>query len=95
VLKAFIEVLISELKSFDNNEDIDFNEEQSENLISRIRENLKSLKIKGKSLYMPIRVSVTGKTHGPELPRVISILGLKNCIQRVNQTLEYIKNNKL
>ena len=60
-----------------------------------IGESLKELKIKGKFLYMPIRVSITGKTHGPELPRVISILGLKNCIQRVNQTLEYIKNNKL
>jgi nondiscriminating glutamyl-tRNA synthetase len=95
VLQNFLKILESELKSFDNNEDIDFNEEQSENLISRIKENLKALKIKGKSLYMPIRVSITGKTHGPELPRVISILGLKNCIQRVNQTLEYIKNNKL
>ena len=95
VLKAFLEVLKSEWKSFDNNPDIDFNEEQGKKLIDKIGENLKVLKIKGKFLYMPIRASITGKTHGPELPKVISILGLKNCIQRVNQTLEYIKNNKL
>ncbi len=44
---------------------------------------------------MPIRVSLTGKTHGPELPDVISIIGLKNSIQRVKQTLEYIKSNSL
>ncbi len=95
VLKAFLEVLKGQWKSFDNNPDIDFNEEQSKGLIDKIGGNLKVLKIKGKFLYMPIRVSITGKTHGPELPKVISILGLKNCIQRVNQTLEYIKNNKL
>jgi len=95
VLQSFLGGLESELKSFDNNQDIDFNEEKSKNLINMIGKSLKELKIKGKFLYMPIRASITGKTHGPELPRVISILGLKNCIQRVNQTLEYIKNNKL
>jgi nondiscriminating glutamyl-tRNA synthetase len=95
VLQAFLEALKSEWKSFDNNPDIDFNEEQSKKLIGKVGENLKISKIKGKFLYMPIRVSLTGKTHGPELPKVISILGLKNCIQRVNQTLEYIKNSKL
>jgi nondiscriminating glutamyl-tRNA synthetase len=95
VLQSFLGKLESELKSFDNNQDIDFNEEKSKNLINMIGKSLKELKIKGKFLYMPIRASITGKTHGPELPRVISILGLKNCIQRVNQTLEYIKNNKL
>jgi len=73
---------------------MDFNEEKSKNLINMIGESLKELKIKGKFLYMPIRASITGKTHGPELPRVISILGPENCMQRANQTLEYIKNNK-
>lgn len=42
---------------------------------------------------MSIRASVTGKTHGPELPKIISMMGLKNCIQRVDQTLKYIKDN--
>jgi len=95
VLKTFLELLESEWKSFDNNPDMDFNEEKGKEIIARTGEQLKNLNIKGKYLYMPIRVSITGKTHGPELPKVISILGLENCIQRVNQTLEYIKNNKL
>ncbi|WP_100400577.1 glutamate--tRNA ligase [Bacillus sp. FJAT-44742] len=30
---------------------------------------------KGKKLFMPIRVAVTGQTHGPELPHAISLLG--------------------
>lgn len=95
VINNFLKVLESRWESFDNNVDIDFNEEQSKELISLVAENLKEQKIKGRLLYMPARVSLTGKTHGPELARVISILGLRNCIQRVKQTLEYIKSNNL
>jgi len=95
VLRSFLGELESELNSFDNGKDIDFNEKQSRELIDKIGRNLKNSKIKGKYLYVPMRVSITGKIHGPELQKVISMLGLKNCIQRVKQTLEYIKNNKL
>jgi len=95
VLETFLEILKSESKSFDNSQDMDFNEDQGKEIINRAGEQLKKSNIKGKYLYMPIRISITGKTHGPELPKVISILGLENCIQRVNQTLEYIKKSKL
>ena len=94
VLENFLDGLESRLNSFDNDRNIDFNEESGKNLINMTGDKLKGLKIKGKLLYMPIRASITGKTHGPELPKIISILGLENCIQRVNQTLEYIKDNK-
>ena len=29
---------------------------------------------KGKKLFMPIRVAVTGQTHGPDLPKAIALL---------------------
>ncbi|MEW4221911.1 glutamate--tRNA ligase [Rossellomorea marisflavi] len=35
----------------------------------------KSTGHKGKKLFMPIRVAVTGQTHGPELPNAIELLG--------------------
>ncbi|MBN1384822.1 MAG: hypothetical protein JW983_08080, partial [Elusimicrobia bacterium] len=95
VIANFHKGLESKWKSFDNSVDMNFNEEQSKELIGFIGENLKEQKIKGRFLYMPIRVSLTGKTHGPELPKVISMLGLENCIQRVKQTLEYMKSNNL
>jgi nondiscriminating glutamyl-tRNA synthetase len=95
VLETFLEMLKSEWKTFSNDRDMDFNEDQGKKIIDRTGERLKNSNIKGKYLYMPIRISITGKTHGPELPKVISILGLENCIQRVNQTLEYIKKSKL
>jgi len=94
VLQHFLKELEGRVKTFDNNLDIDLNEEKAKELINTVGKELKKLKIKGKYLYMPIRASITGKTHGPELPEVISILGLKNCIQRTKQTLEYMKSNK-
>jgi len=94
VLQHFLKELEGSVKTFDNNLDIDLNEEKAKELINTVGKELKELKIKGKYLYMPIRASITGKTHGPELPEVISILGLKNCIQRTKQTLEYMKSNK-
>ena len=71
----------------------DTSEEQGKQLINSIAEILKPKKIKDKFLYMPIRAALTGQVHGPELPKVISILGIKNCIQRLEQTLKYLDNN--
>ncbi len=93
VVKSFLEELESICRSSGNNEDIDLNEDNGREIINSVGKKLREEGIKGKYLYMPIRVSITGSTRGPELPEVISILGLKNCIQRVKQTLEYIKNN--
>ena len=40
-----------------------------------IKEVQKETGIKGKQLFMPIRVAVTGQMHGPELPNTIEVLG--------------------
>jgi len=93
VIEDFLEEMEDIGRSFDNISNMDLNEEKSKSLIDTIGGKLKKMDIKGKYLYMPIRVSITGKTHGPELPGVISILGPEKCIQRVKQTLEYIKRN--
>jgi nondiscriminating glutamyl-tRNA synthetase len=42
----------------------------------------KSTGAKGQQLYMPIRIAVTGKLHGPELVQAIPILGRDECISR-------------
>ncbi|WP_313467272.1 glutamate--tRNA ligase [Carnobacterium sp.] len=63
VLKAFDKVL-SELETFD---------------VASIKAGIKTVQketgIKGKNLFMPIRVAVTGQTHGPELGETIELLG--------------------
>ena len=43
--------------------------------LKTIKEVQKETGIKGKQLFMPIRVAVTGQMHGPELPNTIEVLG--------------------
>ncbi|MBE3570505.1 MAG: glutamate--tRNA ligase [Bacillales bacterium] len=42
---------------------------------------------KGKKLYMPIRVAVTGQMHGPELPNTIELLGKDKVVERIENLL--------
>lgn len=41
--------------------------------------------IKGKSLFMPIRVALTGKTHGPEMVEILPILGKDGILMRLRK----------
>jgi nondiscriminating glutamyl-tRNA synthetase len=45
----------------------------------------KGLGIKGKGLFMPIRVALTGCVHGPDLPIIIYILGRDECLKRLGK----------
>ncbi len=47
----------------------------------------KELQLGGKKIYMPIRVALTGRTHGPELYYIIPILGRDRVLVRLAQTL--------
>ena len=40
---------------------------------------------KGKNLYMPIRVALSGLTSGPELDQIVSFLGKDEVIKRFNE----------
>lgn len=48
-----------------------------------IKDVQKSTGYKGKKLFMPIRVAVTGQTRGPELPDTISLLGKEKVMARI------------
>lgn len=39
--------------------------------------------IKGKNLFMPIRVAVSGQMHGPELPNTMELLGKEKVLERI------------
>ena len=47
--------------------------------------------IKKDELWMPIRVALTGVTHGPDLPLVIEILGKQKIISLTKQALHFEK----
>lgn len=44
------------------------------------------VKAKGKNLFMPIRLALTGKEHGPELKRIFPILGINSLKKRFERT---------
>jgi nondiscriminating glutamyl-tRNA synthetase len=44
---------------------------------------------KGQALYMPVRIAVTGRLHGPELAKALPVLGPKECLSRI-RTIEAI-----
>lgn len=45
---------------------------------------------KGKQLFMPIRVAVTGEIHGPDLNQTIYLLGKDKVIKRIEDVLKWI-----
>ena len=50
-----------------------------------IKEVQKETGIKGKQLFMPIRVAVTGQMHGSELPNTIEVLGKDKVLSRLKK----------
>ena len=71
VLKAFAEE-ISSLEEFSADE-----------IKTATKAVQKATGQKGKKLFMPIRVATTGETHGPELPKAISLLGKETVLARL------------
>jgi nondiscriminating glutamyl-tRNA synthetase len=51
-------------------------------LINSVREKTG---LKAKSLFMPLRAAVTGRTSGPELEKIFSILGKESILKRLEQ----------
>lgn len=43
--------------------------------------------IKGKDLYMPIRLAVTGHEHGPDLAKIMAAIGKEELIKRIEEHL--------
>lgn len=56
---------------------------------AEIKKSIKAVQketgVKGKQLFMPIRVAVTGQTHGPELPNTIALLGRDKVLTRLKR----------
>ncbi|MEG0529254.1 MAG: glutamate--tRNA ligase, partial [Bacilli bacterium] len=66
-------------------DDCDLSKEQVNLMMKGIQ---KDLGIKGKDLYMPIRLVLTGKEHGIELYNILSILGKEEIKNRIKKYYE-------
>lgn len=47
----------------------------------------KATKLKGKDVFMPIRVALTGNQHGPELAAMVPLLGVERTAKRIKNSL--------
>lgn len=56
------------------------------------RDLIDELGIKGGDIIHPTRLALSGKTVGPGLFDIISILGREECIKRMDKAIEYISN---
>ncbi|MGM0877638.1 MAG: glutamate--tRNA ligase [Bacillota bacterium] len=75
VLKAFVNEL-------ENVEDF-----SADNIKASIKAVQKATGQKGKALFMPIRVAITGQTHGPDLPKSIAVLGKNTVLSRLHNII--------
>ncbi len=59
----------------------DWNTEEIAEVINKVKEKTG---VKGKLLYMPIRIKISGVEHGPELPDEIFLIGKEKVINRLS-----------
>lgn len=81
--RTILDAMKEELNKID-----EIDEEFSNGLMKLIQ---KSTGIKGKNLFMPTRVALSGSIHGPEFTKIIYLLGKDNILERI----EYIEENYL
>lgn len=48
-----------------------------------LKEITKELNLKGKDVFMPVRIALTGQMHGPDLDKIIALLGADNITARL------------
>lgn len=73
-------------------------EGQEESFIKEYNKFIKQLTEKGglapKEVMMPLRLALTGSTHGPGLAAVISLLGPEGCKRRLNKLLTQTRGER-
>jgi len=68
--------------------ELDTIEELDANIFRKIMKTVqKETGVMGKNLWIPIRVALTGKSHGPELPHIAEILGKEKCEKFIRNAL--------
>ena len=61
-----------------------------EHLKQAITDSGKEVEVKGKKLFMPLRIAVSAAMHGPELPKMMHLMGQALVLERLAQTLKLL-----
>jgi glutamyl-tRNA synthetase len=84
-----VEGLLSQAKDRLNNLEA-FDEESTERVY---RQLMDELKIKGGALIHPTRLALTGRTVTPGIFEVMTLLGKKTCLERLDNAVKFIQRN--
>ncbi|KIS03795.1 glutamate--tRNA ligase [Paucilactobacillus wasatchensis] len=57
-------------------------------ILKTIKSIQKDTKIKGRKLWMPIRIAVTHEMHGPELPESIELIGYETTLANLTEMIQ-------
>ncbi len=63
----------------------------AETIETLIKETSVQTQIKGKPLFMGLRIATTGDMHGPSLPISLALLGKERVISRLKQTIKQLR----
>lgn len=75
-------------------EKVEAEKEITEDIADKIILGIKEkTNLKGKKLMMPIRIALTGKTEGPELKKIMEVLGKERIIKRIDLAQKLIPSD--
>jgi len=63
----------------------------AETVKAAIKETGKKAEVKGKNLFMPCRIGVSGVMHGPDLPKMVALLGQEVAQERLSAIIEEMR----
>ena len=81
IIKTVVETFKEEIENVEN-----WNVEELANVINRVKEKAG---VKGKMLYMPIRIAASGIMHGPELADTLYLIGKDKILNRLENGQNY------
>ena len=81
IIKSFAEEL-KKLESFD-----------ADSIKSCFTRLMKETKVKGKAAFEPVRIALTGVTHGPGLYDMIALFGKEKAVKLLEDALAYCSDN--
>lgn len=78
-----LDALEEELSAID-----EIDEEFSKGIMKALQ---KKTGVKGKNLFMPIRIAITGQQHGPDLDKIMLVIGKENLLKRIEVVKSKLK----
>lgn len=78
---------VSEMLSCFSAKVSEIDEITAEDVKRLLKEVQKETGHKGKNLFMPVRVALTGQVHGPDIAKVMEVIGSTNTVERIEYSI--------